>query len=65
VIEQHLGLAEEEVSRVGQREVESPDDIGLRFRVEIHQRVPGHQEVDPRYGRVSREIVPSEDHLSP
>ncbi len=63
VVEQHLGLAQEQEARVGQREVELADDGGLGLGVEVHQRVPGHQQIHPGDGRIAGQVVTPEYHL--
>jgi hypothetical protein len=45
--EEHLGLAEEQHTGVGQREVEPGQDSRLRLRGEVHQRVAAHEQIDP------------------
>ena len=60
--EEHLGPAEDRVTRRIEREVEPLDDPRLRLRVEVHQRVAAEEQVDPRDRRVLQQIVPAEDH---
>ena len=62
---QHLGLPQHEVPRRIQREVKAVHHPRLDLGVEIHQRVPAGQQVDPRNGGVLHQIVPAEDDGTP
>ncbi len=62
VREEHLGPAEDRVTRRIEREVEPLDDPRLCLRVEVHQRVAAEEQVDPRNGRVLQQIVAAENH---
>ncbi len=44
--QQHLGLTQEEVAILGERVVEARQDLGLRLRFEVHERIPGNQQID-------------------
>ena len=61
----HLGLAEHQDAAVAQREVEVAEDVRLRLRVEVHQRVAAHEHVEPRDRRVVDEVVAAEDQRAP
>ena len=51
--------------RVAQREVEVAQDVRLRLRIEVHQRVAADEQVQPRDRRVLDEVVAAEDQRSP
>ena len=59
---QHLGLAEKEQTFVIQCKMKAGDDARLRFRVEVHQRVPADEQIEPRNRRILNEIEATEDH---
>ena len=44
-----------------EREVQPAEDLGLGLLVEVHQRVPAHQQVDPGDRRVLHQVVAAED----
>src|SRR5262249_18495923 len=60
-VPQRLRLAKREEASSGQREVEIREDALLRGRVEVHERVPREEEVDPGDRRVLHEVVAAED----
>ena len=41
------------------------DDLSLGIDIEVHQRVPAYQQVQPRDRGVTRDVVPAEDHPAP
>jgi hypothetical protein len=57
----HLGPAQHERAAVAQRVVEVPQDPALRLRVEVHQGVAAHEDVQPRDRRVRDQVVAPED----
>jgi hypothetical protein len=60
--QQHLGLAEEEHSLIGECEVEARQHPALRLGVEVHQRIAADQKVDARNRCVLNQVVAAEDH---
>ena len=62
VRQQHLGLAEEKVTALAQREVETVDDLGLGLDIEVHQRVAADQQVQARDRGITGDVVAAEDH---
>jgi hypothetical protein len=61
----HLGLAEDQDAAVAQGEVEVAEDVRLRLRVEVHQRVAADEQVELRDRRVLDEVVAAEDQRAP
>src|SRR5262245_35509835 len=59
--EEHFRAPQEEKTGVIECEAELSQDSSLRLRVEIHQRVPAHEEVDPRDRRAVYQVVMTED----
>ena len=67
VRQQHLRAPEKQkaVAAVGmaiEREVEALQDVSLRLGVEVHQRVPAGEQIEPRDRRVLHQVVAAEDH---
>src|SRR4029077_10889954 len=60
--EQHLNLAQEEVAGLIQSEVEPSQNPRLRLKVEVHQRVATHEEIEPRDRRILEKVVTAEYH---
>src|SRR5258708_5269611 len=52
VREEHLRLAQKQKTALLQRKMEPSEDSGLRFRVEVHERVAAGQQIDTGDGCV-------------
>ncbi len=55
-----LGSAEHQDAALAQRKVEQRDDLRLRLGIEINQEIAAGDEVDPRKGRVRKDILDGE-----
>ena len=60
----HLGSPEEEVAAFTQRVVQAREDVGLGLRVEVHQGVAAGDEIDAGDGRITGQVVATEDHAT-
>src|SRR2546422_2675853 len=54
--EQQLCLAQKEIARVSNREMKPIEDAGLCLRVEVHEGIAAHQQIQARNRSVLDEI---------
>ena len=52
-----LGIADEQKSAVAQREMDDGDNLGLRLRQKVDQKVPARYEIETRERRVGENVV--------
>ena len=61
VRKEHLGAPEEQAAVLLQRVAELAEDASLCFGREVHQGVAAGEQIEPRDGRISQQVVPPED----